>query len=208
MLKTKSNPFYALLILAICLFLSACSSPVPKEATTYIAKISNAPDSARVGIVIEDGKFVVYICSLDDAFNQSTARWFAGTLEGDGTVSGLSPDGVRVNGSIIKTSFTGIITNLQGQVITFRGSSVPAGGPVGLYRGTGNYNGQEVILGVIVDSDDVFVSTVQVQDRVEFITPISSSPIYLTNSNIKVTIGEPGQKFEVFLIEGVKDLEF
>jgi hypothetical protein len=207
MLKTKSNSFYVLLILVICLLLSACSSPVPTEATTYIARINHAPESARVGIVIEDGKFVLYICSLDDAFNLSTARWFTNDLQADGTVAGISPDGVKVNGSINKDSFTGIITNLQGEVITFRGLSVPTGGPVGLYRGVGDYDGQEVIVGAIVDTDLAFAATVQVKGRTEFITPVLTPPLYIDNSTLRITIGDLNQKITALLISTLVSLD-
>lgn len=208
MLKTKSNLFYVLLIPIIYLLLSACSSPVPTEATTYIAKINNAPESARVGIVIENGKFVLYICSLDDDFNLSTARWFFNDLEGDGTVAGLSPDGVRVNGSIIKDSFTGIITNLQGEVITFRGSAIPSGGPAGLYRGVGQYDGQDVVVGAIVEEGDFFIAaTVQVKDKIEFISPVHTPPLRVDNLELILTIGDLRQKTNVFLVNSVEGLE-
>lgn len=204
MLKTQSKLF-ALFILITCLFISSCGSPFPTEATTYIAKISNGPESARIGILIDNGKFILYICSLDEEFNRLTARWFVNDLEPDGTVDGLSPDGVRVNGSIIKNTFTGIITNLDGKVTTFRGSAIPAGGPAGLYRGEGIYNGQAVILGAVFDTDNVtFVTTVQVEGKNEFITPISDIPFRINDTLVKITVGDLKEKIEATLVTSLE----
>lgn len=208
MSKPKSNSFYFFFsMLVVCLLASACGTSVPKEATTYIGTIHNSPESARIGIVIENLKFVVYICSLDDDFNASTGRWFVGDLETDGTVDGRSSDGVKVNGSINYSNFTGIITNLQGEVITFQGKEVPIGGPAGLYRGVGEYDGQAVIVGAIVEDETFIASTVQVQDKIEFITPITIPPFRVDNSNLILTFGALSQRLDIFLVSTLQGLE-
>src|SRR3970040_2019622 len=73
--------------------LAACggqSATATTAATSYIARIDGAPDSARVGIVVENGKFAVYVCSLDDVFNLTSARWYTGDVGADGSVQGVS----------------------------------------------------------------------------------------------------------------------
>jgi len=152
--------------------------------------------------VVENFKFVLYIVSFDNEFNASTARRFSGDLEGDGTVTGISPDGVKINGSINYDNFTGIITNLEGKVITFQGKSVPAGGPTGLYEGFGEYNGQPVLVGAIVEQGDLFISgTVQVKDKVEFITPVQTPPFRVNSSKLILTIGDLNQKIDLLLVD-------
>lgn len=190
------------LTLVVSILLSACAGASTEGSVSYIGKIDNAPESARVGVVAENGKFVIYICSLDDAFNLSTSRWFSGELDGDGTFAGVSSDGVKVNGSINGNLLSGFITNFQGERLNFRGSVIPAGGPAGLYRGVGEYDGQQVVVGAVVDEGDLFAAaTVQVQDKFEFITPIVTPPFRVNSSELILTIGDLNQKIDLFLVE-------
>lgn len=210
MLKTKSNSFYILLVLIVAtVILTACGGSSSNEsAVSYIATIDDAPESARVGLVAENGKFVVYICSFDDAFNVANSRWYSGQLDGDGTFVGVSSDGVKVNGSINGNLLSGFITNLQGERLNFRGSLIPAGGPAGLYRGVGEYDGQQVVVGAVVDEGDLFAAaTVQVQDKLEFISPVSTIPVRVNNSKLILTIGNLNQKIDVFLVETLAGIE-
>lgn len=206
MLKTKPNSFFVLLVISI--LLTACSGSATEGAVSYIGTIENSPESARVGLVAENGKYVIYICSLDDAFNLATSRWFSGDLDGDGTFVGTSSDGVKVNGSINGNLLSGFITNLQGERLNFRGSMIPAGGPAGLYRGVGEYDGQEVIVGAVVDEGDLFAAaTVQVKDKIEFISPIQTPPFRVNSTNLILTVGDLSQKIDVFLVETLAGIE-
>jgi hypothetical protein len=206
----------AMLVLAI--LLTACGgSAVPDtdtstittnaNAVSYIAHIDDAPDSARIGIVVEDGKFAVYICSLDDPFNTVAARWYSGEVGANGAVSGVSPDGVKFEGTVSGDQFTGVITGAAGKLWNFSGSAVPAGGPAGLYRGIGEYGGQEIVVGAVVDPDGTFASTVQVRGKIEFVTPVAGAPLRVDNDTIKVTLGDPSQQFEVTLVVTLKGVE-
>ena len=190
-------------LLTFSLILTACGgggADTTVVATSYIAKIDDAPASARVGIVVEDGKFAVYVCSLDDAFNLVSARWYSGDVGSGGAVSGTSPDGVVFEGTVSGDSFTGTIVNAAGRTWTFSGSAIPAGGPGGLYRGIAEYNGQEVVVGAVIDPDGSFASTVQVRGEIAFITPVGGSPLRVDNDTIKVTLGDPSQQVEVTLV--------
>jgi len=200
--KTKSNSFrlLAILVLAFSILLTACGGGQPAVATSYIAKIDDAPASARVGIVVEGGKFAVYVCSLDDAFNLKSARWYSGDVGAGGAVSGASPDGVVFQGTVSGDSFTGTIVNAEGRTWTFSGSAIPAGGPGGLYRGIAEYGGQEIVVGAVVDPDGSFASTVQVRGEIAFVTPVGGSPLRVDNDTIKVTLGDPSQQVEVTLV--------
>ena len=163
------------------------------------------PESARIGIVVEAGKFAVYVCSLDDAFNLTSARWYSGDVGADGSVQGVSPDGVQFQGNVNDDAFTGTILNTEGRTWTFSGSIVPAGGPV-FIRGLGEYAGQEVIAGAVIDTDGSFASTVQYKGKIEFVSPVASEPHRLDNTSLNVTIGDLCQQLKILLVttlEGV-----
>ena len=189
--------------------LAACGgqpAATTTAATSYIARIDGSPDSARVGIVVENGRFAVYVCSLDDAFNLTSARWYSGDVAADGSVQGVSPDGVQFQGKVSGDTFTGTLLNTAQQTLTFSGKAIPAGGPAGLYRGLGEYGGQQVVTGAVIDTDGSFASTVQYKGKLEFVTPIANAPQPLDNTSLNVTIGTPGQQIQVLLVttlEGV-----
>ncbi len=206
--KTKSN-ILLVFVLVLSILLTACDggAGTSSVATSYIAKIDDAPASARVGIVVEDGKFAVYVCSLDDEFNLKAARWYSGDIASDGSVSGVSPDGVLFEGVVDGDSFTGTVTNVEGRIWTFSGSAVPAGGPAGLYRGIAEFGGQEIVVGSVVDPDGSFASTVQYRGQIAFVTPVAGSPLRVDNDTIKVTLGDPSQQVEVTLVTTLKGVE-
>ncbi len=210
--KTRSFASYFMLtvLLALSILLSACGSAAATTAAaaiSYIAKIEDAPPSARIGIVVEDGKFAVYICSLDDAFNLTTARWYSGDIGSAGAVSGTSSDGVQFQGVVSGDSFTGTITNIEGRVWNFSGASVAADGPAGLYRGVTTYNGEEIVVGSVIDPDGTFASTVQYRGQIAFVTPVNPAPLRVDNTTIKVTLGDPSQQVEVKLVTTLKGVE-
>jgi len=192
-----------LLLIVLTIFLSACGGGAASTSTgamSYIARIDGAPASARVGIVVENGKFAVYVCSLDDAFNLTSARWYSGDVGADGSVQGVSPDGVQFQGKVSGDTFSGTLVNTAQQTLTFSGKAIPAGGPAGLYRGLGEYGGQEVVTGAVIDADGSFASTVQYKGKIEFVTPVASEPQQLDDTSLNVTIGDPGQQIKVLLV--------
>jgi hypothetical protein len=75
----------------------------------------------------------VYICSLDDPFNTVAARWYSGEVGANGAVSGVSPDGVKFEGTVSGDQFTGVITGAAGKLWNFRVQRF-SGCPAGLYR--------------------------------------------------------------------------
>ena len=202
-MKTKS--FFVLAIFLASLILFACGGqPAAVGAASYIARIDGAPASARVGIVVEDGKFAVYVCSLDDVFNLTSARWYSGDIGSGGSVQGVSPDGVKFQGVVSGDQFSGTLVNTAGQTLTFSGKSVPNGGPAGLYRGLGQYDGKDIIAGAVIDTDGSFASTVQYKDQIAFVTPIASAPTRLDNTSMNVTIGDVSEQIKVLLVNTLK----
>ena len=194
------------IVTLFALLMSACGAPAASTAETttgaqtFIARLSSAPDSARVVVVVENGKFDAYICSLDDPFNLTTARWYKGEIDANDGFQGISTDGVTLAGSIDGHHFSGTVTNTEGQTFTFEGEAVAAGGPAGLYRGVGTYNGEEVIVGSVVAEDGTFAATAQFKDRFEFVSPVASEPNRLSNTSLAVLIGPEGQEIKVDLV--------
>jgi hypothetical protein len=204
------TPFLFSVLTVFALLISACgASGVGTEETTheetthadtFIARLSGAPDSARVVVVVEGGKFDAYICSLDDPFNLTTARWYKGDIDADSGFNAVSTDGVTLSGSIDDHHFSGTVTNTEGQTFTFEGEAVPAGGPAGLYRGVGTYNGEEVIVGSVIAEDGTFAATAQFRDRFEFVSPVAAEPTRLSPTSLAVKIGPDGQEVTVNLV--------
>jgi hypothetical protein len=201
--------FLVSLLALMAVLLSACGAggapaagggEETAHAHTFIARLSGAPDSARVVVVMEDGKFDAYICSLDDAFNLTTARWYKGEIDAYGGFQATSTDGVTLSGSIDDHHFSGTVTNVEGQAFSFDGETVTAGGPAGLYRGVGTYNGAEVIVGSVVAEDGTFAATAQFKDKFEFVTPVAGEPNRLSNTALAVKIGPEGQEIHVDLV--------
>src|SRR5688572_25795120 len=192
------------LLLSACGAGGASSAETTTGAQTFIARLDGTPDSARVVVVVEDGKFDAYICSLDDPFNLTTARWYKGDIDANGGFQGSSTDGVTLAGSINSNNFSGTVTNIEGQKFAFDSAAVASGGLAGLYRGVGTYNGEEVIVGAVVTEDGTFASTAQIKGRLEFVSPVASEPNRLSDTSLAVKIGPDGQEVTVDLVTTLK----
>jgi hypothetical protein len=202
----RKYPFLFIICTVLALLLTACGggrashAETTTSALTFIARLNGAPDRARVVVVVEDGKFDAYVCSLDDPFNLTTARWYKGEIDADGGFQAISTDGVTLAGSINGDGFTGTVTNIEGQAFGFDGVAVAAGGPAGLYRGVGTYNGEEVIVGSVVAEDGTFAATAQIKGRLEFISPVAIQPNRLSETSLGVKIGPDAHEVIVDLV--------
>jgi hypothetical protein len=197
------NILFSLVIL-FALLVSACGVQGVETASgaqTFIARLEGAPESARVVVVVENGRFDAYVCSLDDLFNLTTARWYKGEIDRYEGFQASSSDGVTLKGNLAGDHFSGTVTNAEGQTFTFDGAAVAAGGPAGLYRGVGTYNGEEVIVGSVVTADGTFAATVQFKDKFEFVAPVTEEPNRVSGASLAVKIGPEGQEIIVDLVE-------
>lgn len=191
------------IITLLSLLMSGCGASNPEATTgaqTFIARLSGAPESARVVVVVEDGKFDAYICSLDDPFNLTTARWYKGDIGENGSFQVVSADGVTLAVNLNGNNFSGFVTNMEGQSFNFDGAAVTPGGTAGLYRGVGTYNGEEVIVGSVVAEDGTFAATAQFRDKLEFVSPVANEPKRLSDTSLAVKIGPEGQEVIVDLV--------
>jgi hypothetical protein len=208
--KTTSRTLNLTLLIVIALFaLSACGGGAATTgAQSYIATVEGAPTSARVGIVVEEGKFAAYVCSLDDGFNLTSSRWYSGTVDANGNVQGVSPDGVEFKGTIQNNQFTGTLVNTEKVTWNFKGSLVPAGGAAGLYRGTGQYNGKDIVVGSVISTDGSFAATAEYKGKIEFVAPVAGEPASQSANTVVVKIGPTLEQFTVTLVTTLKGVEF
>ncbi|MBC7877878.1 MAG: hypothetical protein H7Y59_11985 [Anaerolineales bacterium] len=195
---------FTYILIALVFILSACGGQAATGATSYIATLEGAPASARVGIVVEDGVFKAYVCSLDDAFNLTSARWYEGQLDANGSFDLVSSDGVKLKGTIQAGQFTGTLTNIQGTSMTFNGTAVTSGAPAGLYRGTGQVDGQNVIVGAVISADGSFASTTQYEGQIKFVTPVGPEPVQLSENTLGINLGANGEQIPVTLVTTLK----
>ncbi len=127
---------------------------------SFVGVVKNAVDSARVGLVADNAAFICYVCSQDEAFNQSSARWVRGTVTG-GKIEGKSPDGaVTLQGTIGTESAEGSIT-VGGKVMTFAAALPDERTYAGLYRCEEKTDATDYVAGWVVDEDDFVAGAVQ-----------------------------------------------
>jgi hypothetical protein len=176
-------------------FASTAQSSTAQSSTaqSFVAKFSNGPANARVGIVVQDGKYKAYVCSLDNEFNLIAARWYEGDVV-NGQVSGISLDGVQFEATLAGSSFKGRVTDLNKKTLEFRGSQIKVGqNHAGLYRGKAEVNGKNVIVGAVIGMDGSFASTVQFDQEIRFVTPIAPKPNLISSEHLVVWLGADKQ---------------
>jgi hypothetical protein len=179
---------------------------VAQEATTYIATFSNATaTSARVVMVVQEGRFNAYVCSLNNAFNLSSARWFEGDLTAEGGFNQTSPDGVVFRGSVGEQGLSGTVLNTPGKSLAFAGPAVEAGvNHVGLYKGESTYGGRTIVMGAVVSPDGSFASSTQFRGEVRFVTPVDPTPTFPDQNSLLLRMGKPLQEFNLPLVTRLK----
>ncbi|MGH7597343.1 MAG: hypothetical protein ACREOI_13400, partial [bacterium] len=155
-------------------------------------------------LVEEEGNFDAYVCSLDDPFNLTSARWYKGKLDPNGNFQGTSTDGVEFQGKIQGDQFNGTLRNTAQQTFAFSGAAVPAGGKAGLYRGLGKYENEDVIVGTVLSIDGSFAATAQYKSALKFVSPVASPPVELGNNRLGVNIGPSGVQITVELVTTLK----
>lgn len=204
----KSLAMVLLIVLATLIFAACSKEPSPTASTpiakTYIATLQGAPASARAVLVEEEGKFDAYVCSLDDSFNVTSARWYKGALDPNGNFQGTSTDGVVFQGRVQGDQFSGTLRNTAQQTFAFSGAAVPVGGKAGLYRGIGKYENEDVIVGTVLSVDGSFAATAQHKSAFKFVSPVASPPVELGNNRLGVKIGPSSVQITVELVTTLK----
>lgn len=130
----------------------------PADATkTFVGDIKGAPESARVAVVIDGDKFVAYVCSGDQAFNDTYSRWFRGTVAG-GKLAAKSPCGAEFAAELAGDAVTGTLKK-DATTHAFTATAVQAGGNAGLFRAGEAFGDDDYVIGWIVDEKEAVVGT-------------------------------------------------
>jgi hypothetical protein len=129
-------------------------APAPRF-TTYIGELEDAPESARVAIVIEGDKFVAYVCSADDAFNQACSRWLRGVVK-DGRLAATT-DKVELTATLTGDTVSGSIK--KDKVHEFAARAVAGDANAGLFRASETFDEKDYVAGWIIDEKGNVVGT-------------------------------------------------
>lgn len=123
--------------------------------TTFVGEITGAPESARIAFVVEGNKFVAYVCSGDQTFNDSFSRWLRGEVK-DGKLS-VTVDEIELVATLKDTTLTGTIK--KGKAHEFTAKAIPGDANAGLFRAADKLGDDDVIFGWIMDEKGTVVGT-------------------------------------------------
>jgi len=116
-----------LVLAATGTFLAAQHGDDHPAATTFVGALAKAPGGAKIGVVIEGEHFLAYVCSDDDAFNATHARWFRGMVGKPGILKAES-GGVNLSAKLAGGKVTGSVTGADKSPLAFTAAEASAGG--------------------------------------------------------------------------------
>ena len=126
-------------------------------AATYIGELKGAPESARIAVVVEGGKFVAYVCSNDQPFNDAFSRWFRGDTKA-GKMSVKADNGATVTASATDDAITGTLTK-DGKSHEFTAKRITGDANAGLFRAAESVGDDAYVIGWIADETGAVVGT-------------------------------------------------
>jgi hypothetical protein len=191
---------------------AAEDEPAAVESRTFIGTPDGAPRSARIGVVTNGTAFVAYVCSQEDAFNKACSQWIKGTVAGKSKLQG-EVAGVKLDAELNGDKIDGTLT-ADGKTLKFSAAAVEPGGCTGLYRAEDAVDGENFVLGWIVDADgstvgntrntssginqaqkggNVLIGAIQGQATTSA-TPVRGSPVL--DPNAALPKGKKGSKFD------------
>lgn len=145
----------ALFAACVAGLLRAEDKPEPPPFTTYVGEIRGAPDSARIAFVVEGDKFVTYVCSGDQAFNDTFSRWYRGDVK-DGAMSATVGE-IELSATVKDGAVVGALKKDKAHEFTAR--AIPGDANAGLFRAADKLGDGDVIFGWIVDEKGGVVGT-------------------------------------------------
>ena len=128
------------------------------ETHTFVGTLAGGPDSARIGIAVDDKNFLIYVCSQDPAFNADHAAWFKGARAGD-TLEATNGNRT-LKATLSADKLTGEIASGD-KTITFTAKGCDDHVVAGLYRATDTDDGKTCVFGWVVDEDGFVAGGVQ-----------------------------------------------
>lgn len=148
--------------------------PTSPVSQTFIGALEGGPASARIAVVTEKDKFLVYACSQDMKFNSSFSRWMRGTIGDKGAIEAKSPDGVEVTGVIKGDAIEGALA-ANGTTMKFTAKKILACQNAGLYRAVDNEGGEDFVAGWIVDEADAIAGSLQQGKKINLPAPVGEN---------------------------------
>ncbi len=143
---------------------------IAASSQTFVGDVKNAVDTARIGLVADQSSFVLYVCSQDEAFNKTSARWVRGIVT-NGKFEGKSPDSaLTVRGTIGMEAAEGTIT-VGGNEMTFAAKLPDERTFAGLYRCEEKDTTNDYIAGWVVDEDDAVAGAIQNRQNKQITNP-------------------------------------
>lgn len=126
-------------------------------ASTFIGELSGAPESARVAVVVHGTTFTAYVCSADQAFNDTFSRWFRGAVK-DGKMSATAKCGAEFAATLSGAAVSGSLKK-EGKTHEFTAKQIAADANAGLFRAAEAFGEDDYIVGWIVDEKESIVGT-------------------------------------------------
>jgi hypothetical protein len=134
---------------AVTVAAGLCRGAEPAPSRTYVGELLGGPRSARVALVVKGNDFVAYVCSQDQQFNQDHSRWYEGELKDQRLT--ITRDGRTLTARVEADQVRGTLVGPDGKELSFTARRTAPNSLVGLYRGEDQFEGDEYVLGWIVD---------------------------------------------------------
>lgn len=165
------------------------SAEATPAATTYIGELKGAPESARIAVVIDGDKFVAYVCSGDQKFNDACSRWIRGDVKGGAMTA--TADQVELKASVKGDAVSGTLS-AAGTSHQFKAAAVAGDSNAGLFRAGDTFEDNDFVVGWIVDEKDNVVGTGGVRGGgVQTLKPPPGPP--QGNGNLQAEVKKKGE---------------
>jgi hypothetical protein len=133
------------------------AEPEAVVASTFIGELKGAPESARIAVVLDGDKFVAYVCSGDQSFNDTFSRWFRGAVKDGGLSAKTDCEAVlkaTAKGDVVSGSIT-----KEGKTHEFTATKTAGDSNAGLFRAGDTFSDTDFVVGWIIDEKENVVGT-------------------------------------------------
>jgi len=184
-----------LFVLACGITMFATSTASAAEPKTFIGPIAGGPEDARIALVADGDSITAYVCSGDDAFNQSFSEWFTGDVQ-DGLVS-LQTDDVKLVARLTGDVMDGRI-KVGDKSLKFSADALPEASASGLFRAEvplAESEGEgQIVCGWIVDKEGGYVGAAQILKKagkqiVKSVVTLAANKIKTVATKVKAVAG-------------------
>lgn len=128
---------------------------------TYVGTLVKGPGDAMIGVVTQGETFLAYLCSNDDEFNASHARWFRGKIGEQGNL-GAEAGGVKLAGRLAAGQIEGTVTGPDKQALAFMATVVQGGALGGVFRAETIIEKDHIIAGWVRNDDGATVGNANI----------------------------------------------